>query len=63
MRGSDHRQSVLAPPEVHNAQDRLDLESLLDGQGAMRQPSPLIRTGGYLLLWTIAVVVCYSAAL
>jgi hypothetical protein len=28
-----------------------------------REPSLLARTGGHLLLWTIAVVVCYSAAL
>ncbi|CAA9463783.1 MAG: hypothetical protein AVDCRST_MAG28-3812 [uncultured Rubrobacteraceae bacterium] len=27
------------------------------------EPSPLIRVGGHLLVWTIAVVVCYSAAL
>ncbi len=27
------------------------------------EPSLLVRFGGYLLMWTIAVVVCYSAAL
>ncbi len=27
-----------------------------------REPSLLVRTGGYIILWTIAAVVCYSAA-
>ena len=34
---------------------------LLEGSEA-REPSPLARAGGYLLLWTIAAVVCYAAA-
>lgn len=28
-----------------------------------REPSLLVRVGGYLLLWTIAAIVCYAAAL
>ena len=27
------------------------------------EPSRLIRAAGYLLLWTIAAVICYSAAI
>ena len=28
-----------------------------------REPSRLIRAAGYLLLWTMAAVICYSAAI
>ena len=36
---------------------------LLEERIEAREPSLLARAGGHVLLWTIAVVVCYSAAL
>ena len=49
--------------EVHHLEERLDLESLEIQPLEGGEPSLLARTSGHLLLWTIAIVVCYSAAL
>ena len=35
----------------------------LERPSEAREASRLIRAGGYLLLWTIAAVICYSAAI
>jgi hypothetical protein len=40
------------------------LESLLpEERFEVRETSALARVGGYVLLWTMVVVVCYAAAL
>ncbi|MDP8949219.1 MAG: hypothetical protein M3N00_03095 [Actinomycetota bacterium] len=47
---------------VHNAEERLG-PLFLEGPPEARESSRLIRAGGYLLLWTMATVICYSAAI
>ena len=61
----ESRPTAEEAPEVHNVGERLDLEALPGEGGATswREPSVPVRVGGHVLLWTIAVVVCYSAAL
>jgi hypothetical protein len=51
------------PAEVHHIERRLDLEAFADDfpQGGL--PSVYVRASGYILLVTLAVVVCYSATL
>ena len=48
--------------EVHNVEERLG-PLFLERPSEAREPSRLIRAGGYLLLWTMAAVICYSAAI
>ena len=51
---------VLIAGEVYNVEERLDLN--LTEKPLLRQPSPLTRASGHLLLWTIAALVCYAGA-
>ena len=48
---------------MHHLEKRLNLESLVVQPLEAREPALLARAGGHLLLWTIAVVVYYSATL
>jgi hypothetical protein len=51
------------PAEVHHIEHRVDLEAFADGFRCGGLPSVYVRASGYILLVTIAVVVCYSATL
>ena len=47
--------------EVHHIERRLDLEAFADDAPRGVLPSFYVRASGYILLVTMAVVICYSA--
>ena len=51
------------PGEVHHVERRLDLDALADDFPRGGLPAVYVRASGYVLLVTMAVVICYSATL
>jgi hypothetical protein len=49
--------------EVHHIEHRLDLDAFADDVPRGGLPSFYVRASGYILLVTMAVVICYSATL
>jgi hypothetical protein len=47
--------------QVHHIERRLDLDAFADDVPRAGLPSFYVRVSGYILLVTMAVVICYSA--
>jgi hypothetical protein len=51
------------PEDVHHIERRLDFDAFADDFPRGGLPSVYVRVSGYILLVTMAIVVCYSATL